>query len=259
MILDMIVKKKKETVKIQKHRFPLPILLASISNVNQPYSFFEAISKDGLSIIGEVKQASPSKGIIREQFNIRQIVKEYSSSVDCISVLTEEHFFKGSPNYLKDISAMTRLPLLRKDFIVDPYQIYESKYLGASCILLIASLLDENKLKHFNSLAYSLGLDTIIEVHNRDEIAKAMYAKAKIIGINNRNLNDFSLNINRTLELRKYIPNNILVVSESGISNSKDIHVLRKTNIDAILVGEGFMRSTNIQATAKELIEAYGT
>ncbi|QUH25301.1 indole-3-glycerol phosphate synthase TrpC [Serpentinicella alkaliphila] len=144
-------------------------------------------------------------------------------------------------------------------FIVDPYQIYESKYLGASCILLIASILDENKLRHFNSLAYSLGLDTIIEVHNRDEIAKALYARARIIGINNRNLKDFSLNINRTLELRKYIPNNILVVSESGISNSKDVQVLRKTNIDAILVGEGFMKATNIKDKAKELIEAYGT
>ncbi|QUH25302.1 hypothetical protein [Serpentinicella alkaliphila] len=117
MILDMIVKKKKETVKIQKQRFPLPILLASISNINQPNSFYESISKDGLSIIGEVKQASPSKGVISEHFNIRQIVKDYSTSVNCISVLTEEHFFKGSPNYLKDISAMTQLPLLRKDFI----------------------------------------------------------------------------------------------------------------------------------------------
>lgn len=211
----------------------------------------------GLSIIGEVKKASPSKGIIREEFNIEEIVKEYSSCVNSISVLTEEHFFHGNPLYLKYICSITHLPLLRKDFIIDPYQIYESKYLGASSVLLIASILDRDTLKAFNKLAYSLGLDTIIEVHSQEDIKNALYAEAKIIGINNRNLNNFTLNLNKTFELRSYIPKDILVISESGISTAEHISYLKQANIDGILVGESFMKTSNIQLKAKELIESY--
>jgi len=258
MILDKIVEKKLETIKIQKRRFPLGILLASLSTMHKAPSFYDALSNSGLSIIGEVKKASPSKGILKTDFNIEEIVRDYTNSVNCISVLTEEHFFKGDSQYLKRISDITNLPLLRKDFIIDPYQIYESKYLGASSILLIASILSPQKLRDFNTLAYSLGMDTIIEVHNREEIDMAIYANAKIIGINNRNLKDFSIDINRTLDLRKYIPDGILVVSESGIDNTDHIQLLRQANIDAILVGESFMKSKDIPAKAKELIEAYG-
>lgn len=257
MILDMILEKKYKTIENQKKLFPLPVLLANLSKVPRAANFYKAISNDGLSIVGEVKQASPSKGIIRPQFNINDIVNDYSTSVDAISVLTEEYFFKGSPEYLKSIGEITSLPLLRKDFIVDPYQIYESKYLGASSILLIASVLNIKQLKSFNQLAYSLGLDTIVEVHSREEIEKALNANSKIIGINNRNLMDFSTDINRTLYLRKYIPTEILVVSESGIETTDHINLLRNESIDAILVGEAFMKSNNIPNKANELRQAY--
>lgn len=259
MILNKIVEKKLETLEIQKLNFPLPILLANIHNLPKPSNFYDAMAKRELSIIGEIKQSSPSKGVLREQLNIEDIVRDYSNSVHGISILTEEHFFKGSPKYLKDVSTMTSLPLLRKDFIIDPYQIYESKYLGASCILLIASILALSTLKSYNALANSLGMDTIIEVHTKEEITKALSAGAKIIGINNRNLNDFTIDINKTVDLRKYIPKNILVISESGINTATDIQLLRQSNIDGVLIGESFMKSDNIEKKARELIAAYDT
>ncbi|WP_461206445.1 indole-3-glycerol phosphate synthase TrpC [Clostridium sp. DL1XJH146] len=257
MILDKIVKKKIETLNSTK--FPLiDEFLMEIDNLDAVPSFYKALSKEGLSIIGEVKKASPSKGLINA-FNEPEIfAKQYNDAVDAISVLTEEHFFLGSPEYLRRVKEVTTIPLLRKDFIIDENQIYEGRILGASSILLIASILEENRLKKFLKIARDIGLEPLVEVHKEEEVYKALNSGARIIGINNRNLEDFTVDLNTTMELRKLIPKDIIVVSESGIDKKEDIALLKQGDIDAVLVGESFMRCNSIFEKAKEFKEIYG-
>lgn len=257
MILDKIVERKEKVVREQKLYTDINEFKVKIKNMSNPPSFYKAIEKDGLSIIGEIKKASPSKGLIVEDLDPVKIAIEYGKAVDAISVLTEEDFFKGSPDYLRRVSEVVSTPLLRKDFIVSSFQIYEGRVLGASCVLLITSILKDEQLKRYIELAESLNMDALVEIHSEEEALRALNAGAKIIGINNRNLKDFTIDLNNTLKLRRLIPKEILVVSESGIHTEEDIRFLKEAKIDGILVGESFMRSCSISKKAEELKSAY--
>lgn len=254
MILDKIIDKKIETLKEKK--FLLKDEYKNIiASMNKPVSFYEAIKKQDLSIIGEIKKASPSKGIIKEDFNPRRLASLYNKAVDAISVLTEEHFFMGSMDYLRQASEVSQIPILRKDFIIDEKEIYEARINGASAVLLITSVLEKEKLKQFIDIVHDVDLDALVEVHTKEEVNIALECGARIIGINNRNLKDFSVDLNTTLNLKRDIPKDILVISESGISTKDDIKFLK--DIDGILVGESFMKSNDILKKAKELKESY--
>ncbi|WP_303247350.1 indole-3-glycerol phosphate synthase TrpC [uncultured Methanobrevibacter sp.] len=215
---------------------------------------FEAALKDKpIAIISEVKRASPSKGLIAEDFDYLDIAKEYEEAgVSAISVLTEPYFFQGSDNILKEISENVKTPILRKDFTISPYMIYEAKLIGASAILLIVSILDDNQLKEYLELADELGLSSIVETHDEKEIERALNAGARIIGVNNRNLKDFTVDIRNSVNLRKNVPEDIIFISESGIKTPEDVRILKENNVDGVLIGETLMRADD----KKTLIEA---
>lgn len=249
MILDDIVNKKKETLKYYK--FPQSNEFPKIE------SFYNALSKRGLSIIGEIKKASPLKGLIKADFNPTEIAKQYNKSVDAVSVLTEENFFLGSAYYLKQVHNTISLPIIRKDFIIDKRQILEARIIGASAILLIVSILTQNELKQFLNYSKELGLDALVEAHSEEEIKRALDTEAKIIGVNNRDLKTFKVDLNTTIKLRKFVPNDKIFVSESGINTEEDIKFLKQTKIDAILVGESFMKADNINEKAIRFKKTY--
>jgi indole-3-glycerol phosphate synthase len=253
--LEDIVAKKKQ--RIDEKNYSIEVLKKQISQIKERPSFYEALKKEGLSIIGEIKKASPSKGLIKPDFNPLEIAKVYEENVEAISVLTEEDYFLGKDAYLKAVSEQVNLPTLCKDFILDPRQIYNAKALGASCILLIVAILTDDELVDFLAVAESLSIDVLVEVHTLEELKRALKTKAKIIGINNRDLKSFETNVVNTLTLRKHIPDGIVVVSESGIHGINEILQLKEANIDAILVGESFMRTGDIKQHAKELKDAY--
>lgn len=215
---------------------------------------FEAALKDKpIAIISEVKRASPSKGLIAEDFDYLNIAKEYEEAgVSAISVLTEPYFFQGSDDILKEISENVKTPILRKDFTISPYMIYEAKLIGASAILLIVSILDDNQLKEYLEIADELGLSSIVETHDEKEIERALNAGARIIGVNNRNLKDFTVDIRNSVNLRKNVPEDIIFISESGIKTPEDVRILKENNVDGVLIGETLMRSDD----KKTLIEA---
>ncbi len=257
MILDEIVAKKKQTLLKSEYKFDAKRLYAAMEK--PAASFYDAVAKDGLSIIGEVKKASPSRGLIKPDFNPVKIAKEYENVADAISVLTEEDYFQGSPEYLKNIHNEVKLPLLRKDFVVSPLQIFEAIELGASTILLIATILNDVRvLREYINIARGVGFEPLVETHNKEEVELALLADAKIIGINNRNLYDFTEDIYTTVRLRELIPKDRLVISESSIHTAEDIKILSQSDVNGILVGESFMRSDNIAEKAKEFRDAYG-
>lgn len=248
MILDKIVIATNKRVELAKEKISLEIMQNTAKSVEQNFDFvFEkALKKDEISFICEVKKASPSKGIISSDFDYLKTAKEYESAgADCISVLTEPSFFKGSDLYLKEISNAVKTPLLRKDFVIDEYQIYEAKTLGANAVLLICSLLDTKKIEQYISVCNTLGLSAVVEAHDEIEIKKALDAGAKIIGVNNRNLNDFTVDINNSLRLRSLVPSDVIFISESGIKTPEDIKKLKENAVDAVLIGETLMRSEN--------------
>jgi len=255
MILDEIVKSKKEYLKkisLDKNK------LAEIAkNMDTPPSFYEAMKKNGLSIIGEVKKASPSKGIIKEMFDHKAISAVYDTCVDAVSVLTEVDYFKGNPQYLKEVSDIIKLPTLCKDFIIDEVQIYEARTLGASAVLLIVSILDDETLTKFIGIARDLQMEPLVEAHSDEEVKRALKAGAKIIGINNRDLKTFNVDLNNCIELSKDIPEDVLVIGESGISRREDVKKLKKGRISGVLIGEAFMRSESIEELARELKEEF--
>ena len=259
MILDQIVERKKESLETLKKTVTIALLEEKIRSMKAPVSFYKAMEKPGLSIIGEVKKASPSKGIIKADFNPVALAKEYEGAVDGISVLTEEHFFLGSSQHLNEIHKEVNIPLLRKDFIIDPIQIYEARALGASCILLIAAILEDSSLREFINITDSLNMDALIEVRDEYELERVLKSNGEIIGINNRDLKDFSVDLQTTVNLRKQISKDKIVISESGIFTKEDIIRLKKADIHGILVGESFMRSGNIRKKAKEFRNAYNT
>ncbi|SMC25067.1 indole-3-glycerol phosphate synthase [Clostridium acidisoli DSM 12555] len=242
MILDEIVSYKMKQLKEEKENQPLYKFEHKIIDINTR-NFRESLSKDGMSIIAEIKKASPSKGIIKKDFNPEVIANIYEKiNIDAISVLTEKKFFKGKDEYIRLVKGVTTKPILRKDFIIDEYQIFQAKYIGADAILLIVSIL-KNKLKSFYKLAEELGLQCIVEVHDRAELEIALEAEVQIIGINNRNLKDFTVNLKNTEALIKYIPEEKIIISESGIQTSEDILYLNSIGANAVLIGETFMRN----------------
>lgn len=218
------------------------------------FAFENALKKPGLSFICECKKASPSKGLIAPDFKYLETAKEYESAgADCISVLTEPKWFLGSDKYLEEIAAEVQLPCLRKDFTVDEYMIYQAKVLGASCVLLICSILSDAQLKSYISLCDTLGLSALVEIHNEREVDTALNAGARLIGVNNRNLKDFSVDGENSKRLREKVPTNVLFISESGIKSASDIKKLREIGADAVLVGEVLMKATDKKAKLLEL------
>ena len=257
MILDKIVEQKRIQLKEEMGRMSIEGWKQRIKRpgMHSPQSFFKALkdNKD-ISIIAEVKKASPSKGIIKEDFDPLMIAKEYSeSNVQAMSVLTEKNFFLGDDDYLVRIRQAYPRPILRKDFIIDMWQIYQSRCLGADAILLITSLLTDEELKKFQVVTGILGMQCLVEVHNREELERALESGAQIIGINNRDLNTFDVDIKTTEKLMNYIPTDRAVVSESGIKDANDIKYLKGLGVDAVLIGETFMRAPSIKEKINEL------
>lgn len=255
IFLEEIVETKRK--RVAERQFDAETLMKQAQTIKERPSFIKALKKDGLSIIGEIKKASPSKGLIREVFVPLEIAAEYQGAVDAISVLTEETYFLGKDEYLKKVSHAVSLPTLCKDFIIDKNQIYNAKILGASAILLIVAILTNEEMIEFHQLANHLNLDALVEVHTKKELDRAIECDAKIIGINNRNLKTFEIDLATTLTLRQYVPKDVVVVSESGIMSTNDIIQLRDANIDAVLVGESFMKADNIVQYAKDLKREY--
>lgn len=218
------------------------------------FPFKARLGRPGINFICEVKKASPSKGLIAKDFPYLQIAGEYEAAgAAAISVLTEPEYFLGNDEYLKKIAEEVSIPVLRKDFTVDAYQIYEAKLLGASAVLLICSLLEETVLREFIELAHSLGLSALVEAHDAAEIRKALAAGAEIIGVNNRDLKTFTVDIHNSVNLRKMVPAEVIFVSESGIRTAGDIDVLRKNGTNAVLIGETLMRCEDKRAMLQEL------
>lgn len=218
------------------------------------FVFEHALRKPELSFICECKKASPSKGIIAEHFPYLKIAQEYEQAgADCISVLTEPKYFLGDDSYLQEIAQAVSVPCLRKDFVVAPYMLYEARVLGAAAILLICSLLTEKELAEYLAICESLGMSALVEVHNAAEVSMAIHAGARIIGVNNRNLSDFSVDMANSNRLRELVPPEILFVAESGIKTAADIQTMREIGADAVLIGELLMRADNRSAMLAEL------
>lgn len=244
-ILDQLAAHARERVEQEKARLPLEQLRRQAQEPPKGNFFFEAaLKKPGLSFICECKKASPSKGIIAPDFPYLQIAREYEAAgADCISVLTEPKWFLGSDVYLKEIAAAVSIPCLRKDFIVDEYMIYQAKLLGASAVLLICSILTEEQLETFIGLCDQLGLSALVEIHDPQEAETALRAGARVVGVNNRNLKDFSVDPANSRRLRQLIPQDVLFVSESGVSSPAEVALLREMGADAVLIGEALMRA----------------
>lgn len=270
MILDDIVAKKR--VRLFEHKSERDektmkeLALEAYANNKKTRSFYDALLKPGLSIIGEFKKASPSMGIIDGKIELTDRIDQYNESVDAISVLTEEDYFNGGATYLKKVRCISDLPIIRKDFIIDEYQVYEAKVIDADCILLIVAILSDEKLEYLYNLAYSLGLDVLVETHDENELLRAINIGAKIIGINNRDLKDFTIKLETTKRLSEYLDNVLatrkiakrpVLVSESGVSTLEDVKFLKKCNVDALLIGRAFMKSANPKDKSKAFKEAF--
>ena len=248
MILDDIIAKQKGRIIKEKKLKSFDILKNEVLKLPLSNNFFfeDSLRNKEFAFICEIKKASPSKGVIVENFPYIDIAKEYEKAgASAISVLTEPYFFKGSDEYLKEVAQTVKIPVLRKDFIIDVYQIYQAKILGASAVLLICAVLDEKTLKSFLNTAKSLKLSCLVETHNETEIKKALNSGAAIIGINNRDLQTFNVDINTSLKLRKFVPEDKILISESGIKTAEDIRILKQTGFNGTLIGESMMRSKN--------------
>ena len=256
MILDSLANSARIRVEQRKAQLPFNELKKStlLLNNKTDFPFEKALQKKDIGFICEVKKASPSKGLITAYFPYLEIAKEYEQAgAAAISVLTEPEYFLGSDEYLKEIQKTVNVPLLRKDFTVDVYQIYEAKTLGASAVLLICALLNTETIREYISVCDELGLSALVEAHDEHEVESALNACARIIGVNNRNLKDFTVDINNSLFLRKLIPENILFVAESGIKTAEDINILRQANVNAVLIGEILMQSEDKVKKLREL------
>lgn len=263
MILDVIVQDKLKRLPEHKKAISEEQMKAmALASKRQSISFYDALKKKGLSVIGEFKKASPSHGTMDNKIDLIERIGQYNNSADAISCLTEEDHFNGSTEYLKQIRTMTQLPIIRKDFIIDEYQVYEAKVIGADAILLIAAILDDDKFKKLYDLAYSLGLDVLCEVHNEEEMKRMIALDVKIIGINNRNLKTFEVNLDTTKKLCDMVTdemraNGKVLVSESGVSDTKDVAVLAKSNADALLIGTVLMEAYSPEKLIAEFKNVY--
>ena len=245
-ILQKIVANTKTNLIHKKAEFPLEKIKSSLENLKLPRGKFkDNISSKDEAIIAEIKKASPSAGIIKEDFDPIKIAMEYESfGASALSILTEEDFFMGSIEYLKDVKKITSLPILRKDFMIDEYQIYESKLIGADCILLIASILTDQQLEDFITIAKKLELDYLIEVHDENELNRVEHFEDALIGVNNRNLETFEVDLNNSVRLRNTFKQKNIFISESGIKSREDMDYLKMNNINVFLIGESLMRGS---------------
>ncbi|MBR3635982.1 MAG: indole-3-glycerol phosphate synthase TrpC [Lachnospiraceae bacterium] len=250
MILDKIVEDKKVRLVEHKARVSEADIKREAENTIKDGDFrvnlfYNALAADGISIIGEFKKASPSLGKIDSKIDLMERIDEYNASVDAISCLTEEDHFNGNIEYLKQIREVSLLPILRKDFMIDEYQFYEARVIGADAVLLITAILDDAQMLDFYQLARELKLDVLVETHDEYEIERALKIDPRIIGVNNRNLKDFSISLENTGRLKKYIPQDKISVAESGIMNDSDVEYLKEVGVDAFLIGRAFMESEN--------------
>jgi indole-3-glycerol phosphate synthase len=255
MILEKIIKAKEDEVARMRRIRPLQELKHAIADLPSPRNFAEAISGRQCAIVAEIKRRSPSKGTLREDFDPARIALIYEDSgAAAVSVLTDKAFFGGDEAHVADIKKCVRLPLLRKDFIIDVYQIYETRYLQADAILLIAGILEKEQLREYAGLAQSLGLSVVCEVHTGGELDKALASDARIIGINNRDLTTFSVDLNTSISIAVSVPADRIIVSESGIRSRSDIETLTNAGIHAFLIGETLMTSDDIGRKLQELL-----
>ncbi len=253
--LENILINKMEEVSLLKKNYSIDSFKSMKFYFEKSFSFINGVkSSKNISIICEIKKNSPSKGLIRENFNHINIAKIYfNQGVDAISILTDKEFFQGDITFLNEIAQIKKAPLLRKDFIIDEIQIYESKAKGADMILLICEALSKSQIKDFTNLANEIGMEVLLELHSIEQLDKIDFDNNKLIGVNNRNLADFSIELSTTKIISKYLPNDIILVSESGISKKEDIIFLQSERVNAILVGEHLMRSENISEKLSEL------
>lgn len=261
MILNEIANKTRKRVEALKRQKTMDDLIKEVSDLASDASFpFEnALKAPGISFICEVKKASPSKGVLDEEFDYLSIASDYEEAgASAVSVLTEPFFFSGCDRFLSDIASSSGIPVLRKDFIIDSYQIYQSKLLGASAVLLICALLDTAMIKSFIETADTLGISALVEVHDEEETEKALNAGARIIGVNNRDLKTFGVDISTSVRLRSLVPGNVLFVSESGIKTPGHIKTLRDIKADGVLIGEALMLSPDKKA-ALALLKGAGS
>ena len=243
-ILNDIVENTRAKLQAKKAELPLEDIISKLNELNLPKGAFkESLLNKDQAIIAEIKKASPSAGIISEDFDPIRKAKEYEDfGASALSILTEEDFFQGSSQYLQDVKEITSLPILRKDFMIDEYQIYEAKLIGADCILLIASVLNDEEIKSFVDLAETLQLDYLIEVHDLEELKRVGHFSNAMIGVNNRNLKTFNVDLNNSINLKKEFKNNNIFVAESGIKNQDDINALKAHDIHVFLIGESLMK-----------------
>ena len=256
MILDDIVESTRVRVEKAKEKLSLDSLITLTKDIkaNDLFPFEKALKSSDVSFICEVKKASPSKGIIADDFSYIKIAKEYEEAgASCISVLTEPDYFLGQDRYLSEIKDNVNIPILRKDFIIDEYQIYESKLLGADCILLICSILTREQLIYYLELCDKLQISALVEAHNEEEVKLAVLVGARMIGVNNRNLKDFSVNMANSLALRELVPRDILFISESGIKTPEDILLCKRANVNGVLFGETLMKSGDKRKMLEDL------
>lgn len=258
-ILNEIATRTKERVEEEKFKVPLRVLNTQLDSAPArraagKISFLDALKKPGMSYICEVKKASPSKGLIAPDFPYLDIARDYQSAgASAISCLTEPFYFQGLDRYLQEIAQKVEIPVLRKDFTVDEYMIYQAKAFGASAVLLICAILDDPRLKAFLELAGELGLDALVEAHDEWEVDRALNLGAKIVGVNNRNLHDFTVDMKNSIRLRNMAPADTVFVSESGIKTAEDIRILYENKVDAVLIGETLMRSPDKKAALAAL------
>lgn len=254
-ILDQLAEHAKDRVERAKEQLPLEtVKQRAMALPKGEFAFENALKKPGMSFICECKKASPSKGLIAPVFPYLEIAREYEAAgADCISVLTEPKWFLGRDEYLQEIAENARIPCLRKDFTVDEYMICEAKLLGASAVLLICSILTQTQVRAYIDICDTLGLSALVEAHDEAEVKMALGAGARIIGVNNRNLKDFSVDTDNSRRLRALIPPEVLFVSESGVRNAEDVAALREIGADAVLIGETLMRASDKKAKLKEL------
>ncbi len=257
-ILKKIVRRKAEEIAVRAETLPLDRLIAKLDGTANTRGFAAALEArilaDQPAVIAEIKKASPSKGVLREPFDPAAIAESYQQGgATCLSVLTDIDFFQGADEYLAQARAACTLPVIRKDFIIDAYQVYEARAIGADCILLIAACLDDARMRELNDLAHQLGMDVLIEVHDSAELERALLLPNRLLGINNRDLHSFEVRLETTLELLDRIPAERIVVTESGILSQADVLQMRRHGVHAFLVGEAFMRAPDPGARLAEL------
>jgi indole-3-glycerol phosphate synthase len=259
-ILDTIIATKFEEIKESQKIKSLDQLQDEVINASQPRGFVKAIEtqlkKNKAAVIAEIKKASPSKGVIRENFNPKEIAISYEKGgATCLSVLTDQQYFKGHANYLKEARAACNLPVLRKDFMVDSYQIYEARAMGADCILLIVAALPLDLMQELEEITHSLGMNVLVEVHNQEELDLALQLKTPLLGINNRNLKTFDVSLGTTFDLIKNISSDKIIVTESGIFTSNDVKMMQDHHVNTFLIGEAFMREFDPGHSLKTLFQ----